>query len=188
MTSAYYVNCSKCGNSSDVQSCMRCDRGHVLCNSCLQSNYYLLTTTSQKCPKCNTGLRSATESFTPTTAFDDVKKEVYKKTWKATFWWWGYLFRNPEIVLSLLCLPFTLMLLLETKRNPSFMATLLEWLEGSLIASIAPIVILVFALRKRAGLGLINGWRTVWSRNLRAIGIMVGIVAALLMFHLLTAK
>ncbi len=183
-----YINCSKCGELKDVQDCMRCDRGHVLCTSCLQSNYYLLTTKLNKCPLCNTGLRLATDSFTPVTAFDDVKKEVYKKTWKFTFWWWGYLFRNLDLFLSILCWPITLLFLLEVRRNPSFGAIVLEWIEGSLIASIAPVLTLVFIQRKRSSLGLINGWRIILSGNLRPIWLTVGIVAVLFMIHLLIGK
>lgn len=189
MTNVYYVNCSKCGDLKDIETCKKCERGHVLCTSCSTSHYYLLTTNLDKCPLCNTGLLYlATDSVAPVTAFDDLKKEVYKKTWKFTFWWWRYLFRNPEIVLSLVCWPITLLLLLEARRNPSFGATVVEWIEGSLIASIAPIITLVFIQRKRSGLGLINGWVTVWRGDLRPIWLTVGIVAVLFMIHLLMGK
>lgn len=77
------------------------------------------------------------------------------------------------------------MFLLAVTRNPSFSATVIVWIEGSLIASIAPILTLVFIQRKRLGLGPIKGWITVWQRDLRLIGVTVGIVAVLFMIHLL---
>jgi len=184
MTYTCYVTCSKCGDSKDIESCGRCERGHVVCNSCFDGGFFNVK--AYKCPLCNTSLKPATDSVE--TAFDGLKKEVYKKTSKVTFWWWGYLFRNPDLVLSLLSWPITLVFLSAVRRNSSFGAIFLEWVEGSLIASIAPVLTLVFIQRKRAGLGLINGWRKVWSGDLKPIGLTVGIVSALFLIHLFIGK
>lgn len=115
---------------------------------------------------------------------DDLKR----MTWKLTFGWWGYLFRNPDLILIIVCWPITLLFLLETKKNSSFGAIVMEWIVGSLIASIAPVITLVFIQRKRSGFALINGWRTVWSSDLRLIWLTVGIVSILFLIHLMIGK
>jgi hypothetical protein len=179
-----YIDCSECHRTYNIESCLRCQRGHVLCTPCLNTPSAFLPTPKGKCPLCRSNLRLASDN---TTVFDEVKKSAYKKTWKFTFWWWLYLFKNPDLLLSILCLPISLFILLQVSKNTTLISIIVEWIVGSLIASIAPILFLVFIQRKRSNLGPIDSWRTSFS-NLKPLGLTVGIVAIVLAIRILVGK
>ena len=176
---AQFVKCNKCRMTiADARSWKRCKNGHVICEGCTK----LFFLQGYHCPLCKADLITEEEYARSIPTLEGM---VMKAGWKLQIRWWKYLFRSPDLVLVVLCWGFSLMFLLSAGRNPSFFANVLEWVEGSFLVALAPVLTLMFIRQKKTGLGMIPGWQAAWRGDKRPVWVIVGIASVVFLIHLI---
>ncbi len=177
---AQYVRCNKCRRTlAEARSWQRCETGHVLCNSC---SPHLFLMELSNCSICQKKLMSE-EEYART--IPSIESQVMRRAWKFQFWWWKYLFRNPDLVLVILAWGFSLIFLISAGRNKSFFANVMEWIVGSIFVAAAPVLTLMFIRKKKSGLGMIAGWMAAWRGDRRPVWIIIGIASIIFLIHLI---
>lgn len=156
-----------------------------------------------QCEKCrntefdrNFGWAGAPDTFTCTRCgctyyrkkedlFSAVRRDVTRKAWKTQWKWLGYLFRNPDLVLTMVSWMIAVLALMSARRDASIVAMAWAWLFDSLVVTAAPVLTLLFVRRKTLGLGVIAGWRTAWGSTQKAALCMLAGSAILILVLIL---
>lgn len=166
---------------SNYSKFARCQQGHFLCETCVQgSRQPSFGRQANTCPKCYKPLMSQEAYLSQ----PSLEKQIMRAAGKMQIKWSLYLFRSPDLVLVILAWGFSLIFLISAGRNASFFFNVLEWIVGSFLVAIAPVLTLMFIRKKKSGLGMIAGWIAAWRGDWRPVWIIVGIASVLFLMHL----
>jgi hypothetical protein len=171
-----------------------CERNHMgfitapwvpeRCGNCGHNKFYddpnpVMRTRNYICEACGRVYRQPDKVME---ALDEAKR----KGIKFQFWWWGYLFRNPDLILILICWAITVGILLTARPAPTLLGTAGAWLIRSIFASFGPVLSLLFVRKKKSGMKMFAGWKSAWAADLRPVYLTAAGVSALLLILMLS--
>lgn len=185
------AQCAKCRRWVQAADCGQCANDHFICRKCRTVQYYAYRSQTTSCPVCQTDLRAPTgRSRRPT-----LTGELFKLSWKLTFWWWGYLFRNPDLAVIAITWCLTLLLFMNSGRLQPRLGVLaliigypIDWAVETTLASLAPLLTLMFIRRKRSKLGVIAGWKEALKGDRKPVWVIFAATGLLMLFHLFMVK
>lgn len=156
-----------------------CERGHFLCAECAKESVYFLRGETGACPICKARLHEGT--YTPPTAFGELKRDVFRWGWRMQFRWLATLIRNPDLLVGAVISSFAIGTIVVARGPETFAQRLVSWIVDTLFLSIGPLLVASFLVRRRSGTRMIEALRRLFTVD-RNQAVVIAATVSMLLF------